>query len=168
MGALGAAGMITVGQVGGPAIGHKQGYNMSAKLEADHPETFARFAAEEEKTFFGSFGYKPLVAEKLAAANGVKIEDGKVTNTDSISNAELLSAEDKKVMLANAGADSKAVQEANLHGGYRALTLTAYIPAAMAAGFLILLIYYKMIGGYKVLQVNEDGTLSDAPPKEGH
>ena len=168
MGALGAAGMITVGQIGGPAIGHKQGYNMSAKLEADHPETFSRFAAEEEKTFFGAYGYKPLVAEKLAAANGVKIEDGKVTNTDSISNAELLSPEDKKTMLANAAADSQAVQEANLHGGYRALTLTAYIPGAMAIGFLILLIYYKMIGGYKVLHVNKDGTLSEASPKEAH
>jgi len=165
MGALGAAGMITVGQIGGPAIGHKQGYNMSAKLEADHPETFARFAAEEEKTFFGSFGYKPLVAEKLAAANGVKLDEaGAVSDTTSIENAELLSEEDKKIMLANAATDSKAVQEANLHGGYRALTLTALVPAAMAIGFLILLIYYKVIGGYKVLYVNEDGTLSESKP----
>ena len=168
MGALGAAGMITVGQIGGPAIGHKQGFNMSAKLEADHPETFTRFAAEEEKTFFGMYGYKPLIAEKLAAANGVEIKDGKVTNTDSISEAELLSDADKQTMLANAAADSQAVQEANLHGGYRALTLTAYVPAAMAVGFLILLIYYKAIGGYKVLHVNEDGTLSEAKPKDGH
>lgn len=169
MGALGAAGMITVGQIGGPAIGHKQGYNMSAKLEADHPETFARFAADEESTFFGMYPYKPLVAEKLAAANGVIIEDGKVVDSKSISEAELLSEEDKSTLLANAAADAPAVKEANLYGGYRALTITAYVPAAMAAGFLILLIYYKAIGGYKVLHVNDDGTVSEADPKkDGH
>ena len=43
-----------------------------------------------------------------------------------------------------------------MHGGLRALTLTAYVPAAMSVGFLILLIYYKSQGGYKVLNV--DGT----------
>ncbi len=163
MGALGAAGMITVGQIGGPAIGHKQGYNMSAKLEADAPATFERFAAEEETDFMGMYAFKPIVAERLAAANGVEIgADGSVKDTSSIENAALLSDEDKKLLLDNVATDAKAVQEANLHGGYRALTLTAYVPAAMAVGFLILLLYYKAIGGYKVLQVNDDGSLTEA------
>lgn len=161
MGALGAAGMITVGQIGGPAIGHKQGYNMSAKLQADSPETFERYAGADETSFMG-YSYRPIVAEKLAAANGVKVENGTVTDTSSIENAGLLSAEDKEALLANAATDAPAVQQANLHGGYRALTLTAYVPAAMAVGFLILLLYYKAIGGYKVLHVNEDGTLTEA------
>lgn len=163
MGALGAAGMITVGQIGGPAIGHKQGYNMSAKLEADSPETFQRFAGDEETSFMGRFAYKPLVAEKLAAANGVKLnEDGSVENASSIENAALLSADEKAKLMENVAVDAKAVQAANLYGGQRALTLTAYVPAAMAVGFLILLLYYKAMGGYKVLHVNEDGSLTAA------
>ena len=82
--------------------------------------------------------------------------------TSSIEEAGLISDEDKKLLLDNVAEDAPAVQEANLFGGYRALTLTAYVPAAMTVGFLILLLYYKASGGYKVLQVNEDGTLSEA------
>lgn len=169
MGALGAAGMITVGQIGGPAIGHKQGYNMSAKLQQDAPETFDRFAGGDETSFMGMYPFKPIVAEKLAAANGVKLgADGSVEDTSSIENAALLSAEDKAMLMENVAVDAPAVQAANLYGGYRALTITAYVPAAMAVGFLILLLYYKATGGYKVLHVNEDGTLTAADPAAMH
>ena len=54
----------------------------------------------------------------------------------------------------NAGKDFKAVQDSYLFGGRRALTMTSYIPAAMAVGFLGLLIYYRAIGGYKVIHLD--------------
>lgn len=174
MGALGAAGMITVGQVGNPAIGHKQGYNMAAILKEKSAETFERYAAvddpntdakEDESKLFGMYPFRPISATKLAAANGIEYkEDGSIDEESlaAINEAALLKPEEKAAMLENIEEDAKLVQEANLEGGYKALTLTAYIPAAMAVGFLILLLYYKAIGGYKVLRVNDDGTLSEA------
>jgi hypothetical protein len=39
---------------------------------------------------------------------------------------------------------------------------TSQIPAGMTLGFLILLVYYKAIGGYKVLDVNGN------PIEQGH
>jgi len=54
-------------------------------------------------------------------------------------------------------ADGEAVAGAFNAGGRRALTLTAMIPGGMAAGFLILLLYFKSIGGYKVIRLDEDG-----------
>jgi hypothetical protein len=50
-------------------------------------------------------------------------------------------------------ADSAAVTAAFNTGGRAALANTAMIPVGMAICFLGLLVYYKSIGGYKVLTI---------------
>lgn len=45
------------------------------------------------------------------------------------------------------------VQKAETYGKQEALQITAYIPAAMAVGYLILLIYFRAIGGYKSVEI---------------
>jgi MFS family permease len=171
MGALGAAGMITVGQIGGARIGTQQGYHMSQNLEQTAPETFARYTSDETASGFG-YEYKPIVAERLGAVNSIHVaDDGSISSTDPIANAGLIEEADKQVLLDNAATDVPAVQDSYLAGGRQALIDTAQIPAGMAIGFLLLLIYYKAIGGYKVLDVNgnpiegshDSGDGGDAP-----
>jgi hypothetical protein len=43
----------------------------------------------------------------------------------------------------------KEVLAANLYGGKKALQWTAIVPATMAVGYLLLVIYFKVSGGYK-------------------
>jgi hypothetical protein len=45
--------------------------------------------------------------------------------------------------------DEEVILPARLHGGKQALTWTAAIPAALAVGYLLLLLYFLAIGGYK-------------------
>jgi hypothetical protein len=45
--------------------------------------------------------------------------------------------------------DHEVIQPARLHGGKQALMWTAGIPAALAIGYLLLLLYFRAIGGYK-------------------
>lgn len=157
MGALGAAGMLTVGQIGGPRIGAQQGYHMSESLEQNAPETFERYKAAEPVSSWG-YDYIPLAPAKLGAVNKVKeLKDGGFGNLDSIKDADLLSPEEKEVMLAHADTDIPAVQAAYLSGGRSALTLTAALPFAMAIGFLGLLIYYISQGGYKPVVLDSEG-----------
>ncbi len=154
MGALGAAGMLCVGQIGGPRIGAQQGYNVSQNLKETAPETFERYASAEETDAWG-LQYQAIVPERLNAANSIEVkEDGTIGETKPISEAELIKDEEKTVLLENAATDVPKVQASYMHGGRRALFLTSYIPGAMAIGFLILVIYYKSIGGYKVLDVD--------------
>ena len=49
--------------------------------------------------------------------------------------------------------DKKYIEEASLYGGRMALKWTAAVPAAMAVLYLILLAYFKMIGGYKRVEI---------------
>lgn len=164
MGALGAAGMITVGQIGGARIGTQQGYAMSQALEEAAPETFARYASDETTSAYG-YEFKPLIPERLNAANGTHLVDGKPEDTSKFTDAALIAEEDKKLLIDNADADVPAVQDAYLSGGRQALTWTAQIPMGMGIGFLILALYYKSAGGYKVLKLDDSGNVVE---DDGH
>lgn len=156
MGALGAAGMLTVGLIGGGRIGAQQEYSMSEDLKNTAPATYERYVSDgEAETSFG-YTFQGIVPARLEAANSIKIDDsGKIGSTEAIADSKLIEAADKEILIANAAEDVPAMQASYLSGGRQALKLTAYMPMAMAAGFLILLIYYKSIGGYKVLTVEE-------------
>jgi MFS family permease len=57
-------------------------------------------------------------------------------------------------------ADSPAasdVIQATSYGRQRALKITAGIPATMAVGYLILLVYFRAIGGYKLVEIGPGG-----------
>ncbi|MFG0263421.1 MAG: MFS transporter [Novipirellula sp. JB048] len=155
MGALGAAGMLCVGQIGGPRIGAQQGFEMSEKLKIEAPDTFARYASPQPVSSWG-YEFRPLDAAKLNAANGIEIVDGKPAEVDEIATAKLIPTQEKSTLIAHANEDVPAVQAAYLYGGRRALHLTAYIPAIMVIGFLGLLVYFRAIGGYQPIVLATD------------
>jgi MFS family permease len=49
------------------------------------------------------------------------------------------------------------VHQAEIYGKQQALKITAAVPAAMAVGYLILLIYFRAIGGYKLVELTPGG-----------
>jgi hypothetical protein len=53
-------------------------------------------------------------------------------------------------------APEKSVRSAVIHGGRMSLKWTALVPALMALGYLLLILYFKARGGYK--QVHIEGT----------
>ncbi len=166
MGAFGMAGVLGVALVGNPRIGAQQGYHMSKNVEERSPETFARYASDEETSKFG-YAFQGLVPERLNAANSVKLNaDGTTKDTSSIRDAKLLDEKTRKLLLDHADDDVKNVQAGYLFGGRKALTLTAMIPGIMAGGFLILLIYFMAIGGYKVIHLDEDKKSNKPDPEE--
>jgi hypothetical protein len=57
----------------------------------------------------------------------------------------------------HADTDQPAVTAAVVHGGRRALQVTSAIPVAMAACFLLLVIYFAATGGYKAIHLDSSG-----------
>lgn len=55
------------------------------------------------------------------------------------------------------GPAAQVVKQASDYGGARALKITAAIPATMAVGYLILLLYFRAIGGYKLVEIGPGG-----------
>jgi MFS family permease len=73
----------------------------------------------------------------------------------------------------HADQDFPRIKEVQLIGGKTALTWTAAIPAAMALGFLLLIVYFRAVGGYKAevlighKAVDEEFTGGTEGPGEG-
>jgi MFS family permease len=156
IGMIGGVGMLSAGLLGGPAIGFKQDFHASKNLQGAAPEAYNRYKAENENAFFGF---------KTVGLDGAKVgvlEDGGKELTRV---GELLVKENKKddnhaklaawwaTAKVTADADKKPVQTAGVYGGQMALKLTSYVPAAMAAIYLLLLLYFKAKGGYRVVHI---------------
>jgi len=154
MSALGAAGMITVGFVAGTMIGAQQSESMNVALEEAAPETYGRYFEGTEKTFLGYKSRELNPGLQQAAMDG-KLDDALAAIDSQESVTEEDKAARKDAIRADFDADSQAITTAFNIGGRKTLTMTAAVPAAMAVGFLLLSIYYKAIGGYKVIRLDD-------------
>ena len=165
IGMLGAAGMLSGGLLGGPAIGFKQDYNASQQLRKTAPEAYDRYKADEESSFFGyttvgldgaKVGVLDDGGKELQRAEDLLAKENRTDeNTTRLaqwwSTAKDYTAEDKK-----------PVQNAGIYGGKMALKLTAAVPATMAICYLLLILYFKSIGGYRAVHIESPEALGTA------
>ncbi|HEY2951372.1 MAG TPA: MFS transporter, partial [Verrucomicrobiae bacterium] len=134
LGAVGAAGVFSAGLLGTPGIGYIQDYYAGGKLSQEAAPLYQQYAAPGQKTF--------LFFPPTTGLDGSKV--GAVLGKAS---AELTENEN-------------TVRSAVIYGGRMSLKWTALVPAIMALGYLLLLIYFKAIGGYK--QVHIEGVGKEA------
>lgn len=153
IGALGGAGMLSAGLLGGPGIGFKQDYAASKKLEAESVAVYDRYKAEEKNSFLGYEvvgldGQKVAIlnddGKELARSNKLLVEAGKPENklTGWWADAEK-----------SAETDKPEVNGAGLFGGRQALKWTSYVPLTMAALYFVLILGFKAMGGYKAVHI---------------
>ncbi len=131
LGAIGGAGMLSAGFLGGPGIGYTQDRFASEHLQEISPQYYEEYAAEGTNSF--------LFFPPVQGLDGSK--------TGPI----LAKAKDKSLTLTEV---EQAVAESSLHGGQSALKTTAAIPGVLAIGFLLLIIYFRMQGGYKPIELS--------------
>ena len=157
IGMLGGAGMLSAGLLGGPALGFKQDYNASANLKEKAPAAYERYKAGKEESFFGF---------KTVGLDGAKVgtleDNGK--ELDRVAKLLATSGQTDENYAAQAAwwasakefatEDAEPVKDAGIYGGKQALRLTAYVPAAMAVCYLLLILYFKARGGYKPVHVS--------------
>jgi MFS family permease len=154
IGAMGGAGMLCAGLLGGPGIGFNQDANTAQQLMTEHPEVFKRYAAEAPKPFLF------FQAEGLDGAKvGVLDDDGKdlAKQNQSDPNIAKLSAW-WATAKTTAAEDRPIVTAAELHGSKMALRITARIPLIQAFLLLCILVYFKSKGGYKQVHIEGLGT----------
>lgn len=166
IGMLGGAGALSAGLLGGPAIGFKQDYYASQHLRNASSETYERYRAPKESEFLG-FKTVGLDGTKV----GVVDDGGK-----ELKRAGELLAQEKKadpnhdaltawwdVAKSTSATEKSLVDAAGIEGGKAALRLTAAVPAIMAVLYLLLIVYFKSIGGYKAVHIDVPEPSSTAP-----
>jgi len=155
MGAVGGIGMMSAGLLGGPGIGFKQDYFASNHLQKISPPAYERYQAPQDNHFL-TFKTRGLDGAKVGV-----VRDPKGPGTELAATTEMLESKgiDNKEIdalnawwsdaKASAETDEPAVDESVLSGGQMALLYTAAVPAFMAFGYLLLVVYFRMKGGYK-------------------
>jgi len=170
LGIMGGVGMLSAGLLGGPVIGYKQDYFTTQKLEESNKDAYNRFKVEKPGA---PYGFLPAIAgldgSKVAVLEDYEKNKGKAdaklgievdlerakAQKDQEKNKGLVDELTKlndwwaKEEKPNADKDLKDVVAARLTGGQKALLVTALVPATMAIGYLLLILYFRATGGYK-------------------
>jgi MFS family permease len=133
IGAMGGIGMFSAGLLGSPGIGYTQDVFASQKLEQLSAPTYQAVKAPKPNSF--------LLFPPVHGLEGTVVEKLK----------------DEK------SPDFKYVEEARDYGGSQALKVTAAVPAVMAVGYLILLLYFRFTGGYKLVEIGPGGKERETP-----
>ncbi|MDP3072842.1 MAG: MFS transporter [Opitutaceae bacterium] len=130
MSIMGGVGMLSAGLIGGPGLGFGKDKFAAEALQASSPAAYAEVKAAEPSKFLGIFEAVPIDGKKLAEAKEAK---------DKTPN-------------------QKAVVAADQAGDRKTLKFDSYIPAAMAVIYLLMLLYFKAIGGYRAVKIEEQST----------
>ncbi|KAB2660861.1 MAG: MFS transporter [Verrucomicrobia bacterium] len=129
MSIMGGIGMMSAGLLGGPGLGYAKDRFSTDHLQKGSPAVYTEYKAEKPSSFLFFSPVTGLDGTKLAAAQ----------NATSKSPAQ------------------KAVAEASIIGDRKTLKADSLIPAAMAAIYLLLFLYFKAIGGYKAVKIADAG-----------
>jgi MFS family permease len=130
MSIMGGIGMLSAGLIGGPGLGYTKDRFAGEALQKADPALYAEYKAASPSKFLNieSTAAYGLDGTKLSAAKEAK---------------EKTEAQ-QKVVLADQAGDRGT------------LKADAWIPAVMAGIYLLLFLYFKSIGGYKPLRLEEE------------
>jgi MFS family permease len=130
MSIMGGIGMLSAGLIGGPGLGYCKDRFAGEALEKADSAIYAEYKAEQPSKFLNleSTAAYGLDGSKLAAAKDAK------EKTEA----------------------QQTVVEADQAGDRATLKADAYIPATMAIIYLLLFFYFKSIGGYRPLKLEEE------------
>ncbi len=128
MSIMGGIGMLSAGLIGGPGLGYCKDRFAGAELQRVSPELFQTYKAEKPSRFLN------LPATETFGLNGKML-------------GEARDAKDNRTP------EQTTVIAADQTGDRHTLKADSLIPATMAMIYLLLLLYFKSIGGYKPLKV---------------
>ena len=169
LGFSGGVGMLSAGLLGAPLIGYNQDYAATAELRQESSATYERYKSDDERAPLpflqkiagldnGKVGVlDDYEALRKAASPGQAMGKLKLERDLQLLHEQNNPAPDleKRLQwwqtegLPHADTDYPLVKKAVIDGGKTALTWTAAVPGMMALCFLLLIIYFRAVGGYK-------------------
>jgi MFS family permease len=127
---MGGIGMLSAGMIGSPGLGYAKDRFATEALSQSNPAALQQYKSEKPSKF--------LFFSEAAALDGTKLADA------------------QKVEASKRTPEQQAVAEASIAGDRKTLKADSFIPAAMAVIYLLLLLYFKAIGGYKPVHIVEE------------
>lgn len=142
---MGGIGMLSAGLIGSPGLGYAKDRFAGEELRRKNAELYAQVKSTTPGKFLFFEEVHGLDGKRLGEADGrlrtAREDLSKQGVTDPKAAYEKLSPEDR------------AILEANIVGDRKTLRADSFIPAMMAVIYLLILLYFKSIGGYKPVTI---------------
>jgi MFS family permease len=150
---MGGLGMMSAGLIGSPGLGYAKDRFASEALRQSNPPVYEQVKVAEPKGWLG-FG-------KVNAIDGRKLGD--VQQKLQVTRAELAKTgiTDPKAAVDKLTADERAIYEASIKGDRKTLVADSFIPALMAVIYLLILLYFRAIGGYRPVHIGEPAPVQE-------
>jgi len=127
---MGGIGMLSVGQLGGPGLGYAKDRFTAEHMEANgHGAVLEANKAEKPSKWLDFAEVKALDGKKVTAAKDLKASERTP--------------------------EQQSMVDGEIAGSRKTLRHDALLPMGMAAIYLLLLLYFKGIGGYRPLKIEE-------------
>jgi MFS family permease len=150
MSVMGGIGMMSVGLLGGPGLGYAKDRFTGEALQAANAEAFTAYQSASTSKFLIFAPVHGLDGSKLSAAQKkVGDFDEQKKKTDKGEKIEGTPA-------AEPSTTERAVATSSVKGDRATLKADSCIPAAMALIYLLILLYFKSVGGYKKVSLLHD------------
>jgi MFS family permease len=129
MSIMGGIGMLSAGLIGGPGLGYCKDRFAGEELKKANAALYEEYKASTSSTFLN------LSATEIWGLDGKKLAEAKEAKIER-------TPEQETVVAADQGGDR------------RTLRADSFIPGTMAVIYLLLLVYFKGIGGYRPLSID--------------
>jgi len=134
MSIMGGIGMMSAGLIGGPGLGYAKDRFTTEHLTATAPALYEQYKSTTPSKF--------LFLDKVSGLDGTKLSEAQTAVAKT--------------------PEQKTVVEASIIGDRKTLKADSFIPITMATIYLLLLIYFKSIGGYKVVRMEEPSSAKES------
>ena len=121
--------MLSAGLIGGPGLGYGKDRFAGEALRKASPELAEKYKSEKSSSFLN------LKATEIYGLDGTKLAEAKESKERT--------------------PEQQTVVEADQQGDRHTLRADSFIPATMAVVYLLLMLYFKSIGGYKPLAIGQ-------------
>ncbi|MDZ4286663.1 MAG: MFS transporter [Prosthecobacter sp.] len=144
MSIMGGIGMMSAGLFGSPGLGYAKDRFASEELKKTNVAVYEANKAQKPSEF--EILPNLLKFANVVGIDGMKLADAKKANPKS--------------------PEQDAIVKADQQGDRNTLKADSFIPATMAIIYLLLLLYFRIIGGYKPVHIAEELTGGVAGPMQ--
>ena len=138
---MGGIGMMSAGLIGSQGLGYAKDRFAGEALESAAPQIYAEYKAEQPSRF--------LFFSPAYGLDGKKLGDV----TTALQTAQKETTGGPAAAVAKLTPEQKTVYQASIAGDRKTLVADSFIPATMAVIYLGILLYFRMIGGYKPVHI---------------
>lgn len=152
MSIMGGIGMMSAGLIGSPGLGYAKDRYASEALEQADSAVYAEYKSATPSKF--------LFFSEVHGLDGRKLGE---VQTDLAAARDEMAAQgnaDPQAALENLTVEQRTVLTSSIQGDRKTLVADSAIPATMAGIYLLLLLYFKAIGGYKAIHIVDSAELA--------